>query len=268
MFDLEGSAGSRLPVKSADRTLTILETLAQSPRKRTLADLAQELRIPKSSLHGILRTLADRGWVEIDPTNQQFGLGVRALLVGASYVDSDAAVVRAQPVLDLLSEELGEATHLGRLDGTDVVYLAKRESVHPLRLFSAIGRRLPAHATALGKAILAERSTDELAGLFGEQLITLTPHTLSSRADLELDLAQVRARGYAVDNEENSEGIRCFSVALPSHLGRGALPVDALSVSIPIARLTADLEERTVQLLLRAREQYIGVPSSSLTRHG
>ena len=124
-----------------------------------LVELARELDIPKSSLHGILRTMIARGWVETDATGTRFGLGVRALQVGAAYLDSDDTVGLVASLLDELAQEFGETVHLGRLDGADVVYIAKRESMHPLRLFSAIGRRLPAHATALGKALLAQRAT-------------------------------------------------------------------------------------------------------------
>ena len=91
-----------------------------------------------------------------DDTGSRFRLGMRALRVGAAYLDGDDTVGLIGGVLDELSRRFGETVHLGRLDGDQVVYLAKRESVHRLRLYSAIGRRLPAHATALGKALLAE----------------------------------------------------------------------------------------------------------------
>ncbi|BDZ48864.1 hypothetical protein GCM10025867_11050 [Frondihabitans sucicola] len=151
---------ARAGVKSSVRTLEILETLSRSNEKRSVATLSRELSIPKSSLHGLLRTMESMGWLETDGTGTLFGLGLRALVLGNAYIESDDVVGMAQPVLDSLAEFTGETVHLGRLDGSDVVYLAKRESRHTLRLFSAVGRRLPAHATALGKAILA-RLPDE-----------------------------------------------------------------------------------------------------------
>src|SRR5262247_1527598 len=146
MVNITGRA--TVTVKSADRTLEVLEALAAAPRRQSLVELCAALDIPRSSLHGLLRTCTARGWVEADETGTRFGIGLRALRVGASYVDTDDEIQRLQPVLDRLSAQFGETVHLGRLDGCDVVYLAKRESTHPLRLFSAIGRRLPAHATA------------------------------------------------------------------------------------------------------------------------
>jgi DNA-binding IclR family transcriptional regulator len=240
------------PVKSADRTLQVLEALATGERRVSLAELARDLRIPKSSLHGILKTLVQRGWVDIDETGLRFGLGLRALLVGASFVESDDMVARVQPVLDWLSAESErEAVHLGRLDGPDVIYLAKRESAHALRLFSAIGRRLPAHATALGKCLLAARSDEEVCALLDWPLTPLTTQTIVAREDLLAELGLVRQRGYAVDNEENADGIRCFAVALDT----ASPSLDAISFSIPIFRLDDALEALALQLLAEGKRR-------------
>ena len=234
-------------MKSADRTLDVLEALADAPEQRSLGELAKALSIPKSSLHGILRTLVQRGWVRADDSGS-FTLGLRSLRVGAAYVDRDDTVTRAQPVLDAISDELGEAVHLGRLDGSDVVYLAKRDSIHPLRLYSAIGRRLPAHATALGKAMLATFPPSQVDAMLPASLVrahAAAPSPTGTTLRAELD--RVRRDGYAVDNEENSEGIRCFAVALtPTTAGPAT---DAISVSIPTFRLTDEVQDRTVALL-------------------
>jgi DNA-binding IclR family transcriptional regulator len=224
-----------MTVKSADRTLEVLEALAGSPARRGLGELARDLGIPKSSLHGLLRTMMQRGWVEADATGTRFGLGVRALQVGAAYVDADDSVGLLAGVLDELADEFGETVHLGRLDGGDVVYLAKRESRHPLRLFSAIGRRLPAHATALGKALLADRPDAEVDALLTWPLRNLTRHTITERGALHEELGRIRARGYAVDHEENTDGIVCFAVAVPLR----SPATDAISVSAPASRVDA-----------------------------
>jgi DNA-binding IclR family transcriptional regulator len=159
-------------------------------------------------------------------------------------------VAQAQPVLDWLSSSCNEAVHFGRLDGADIVYLAKRESRHALRLFSAIGRRLPAHATALGKSLLARRSDEEVEQLLTWPLARLTPNTLTERRALFDELEDIRRRGYAIDREENSEGITCFAVALDT----AGPPQDAISLSIPILRLDGELEDRAVSLLSEAKQ--------------
>jgi DNA-binding IclR family transcriptional regulator len=230
------------PVKSAGRTLDLLELLADQPGPWTLVDLARELGIPKSSLHGLLRTLTGRGWVHTDDTGSRFRLGMRALRVGAAYLDGDDTVGLIGGVLDELSRRFGEAVHLGRLDGDQVVYLAKRDSVHRLRLYSAIGRRLPAHATALGKALLAEHPDADADRMVSWPLARLTPHTVTDRRRFHAALADVRASGYAVDREENAEGINCLAMAVPL-----AVPaVDAVSISVPATRLGTELEASIV----------------------
>ncbi|ROT31718.1 IclR family transcriptional regulator [Micromonospora sp. HM5-17] len=236
------------PVKSASRTLDVLEALAETRQRRSLVELARALGIPKSSLHGILRTMIQRGWVEADATGTRFGLGLRALQVGAAYLEADDATGLLASVLDDLANQFGETVHLGRLDGAHVVYLAKRESVHPLRLYSAIGRQLPAHATALGKALLAERPDEVVDRLLSWPLPALTRHTITDPAALHAELAATRARGYAVDREENTEGMICFAMAVPLH----SPPVDAISLSVPAARLGPESEERIAAALRAA----------------
>lgn len=238
-----------VPVKSADRTLDVLEAL--SGGAASLADLAQQLHIPKSSLHSILRTLHHRGWVEVDASRSTYSIGMNALLIGSSYVDQDRTVLRTSDIMDRLAADTGETIHLARLELPDVVYLAKRESVHPLRMFSAIGRRLPAHATALGKATLAEMTDDAIRAVLPETLAGTTAHTITSRDVLVDHLAEVRAAGYAIDAEEAGIGMRCFAVALPF----GSPSKDAISCSVPLARLDAEKERSIVALLLEARDQ-------------
>lgn len=246
-----GTGREAAPVKSAGRTLDVLEALAAAPRRCSLVELARVLEIPKSSLHGILRTLTQRGWVETDATGTRFGLGLRALQVGAAYLETDDAVGLLADVLDRLAAQFGETVHLGRLDGPHVVYLAKRESIHPLRLYSAIGRQLPAHATALGKVLLAQRSDDAVDRLLSWPLPALTSRTITEPEALHRELSVIRDRGYAVDREENTEGIVCFAMAVPLRE-----PADhAISLSVPAARLGPDTEERIVVALREAMTQ-------------
>jgi DNA-binding IclR family transcriptional regulator len=223
------------PVKSSDRTVDVLEALAGASRRLSLADLARALGIPKSSLHAILRTLHRRGWIEADETGTRFQLGIRALLTGAAYVDTDPDVASMQPTLDWLAERTGETCHLGRLDGADIVYLAKRESRHPIRLYSAVGRRLPAHATALGKAVLAWRSPEEVERLLPTPLPRMTTQTITDTDALRADLALIRQRGWAEDHEETMDGIRCWAMTVPT----SSPPQDAVSISASASGRTA-----------------------------
>lgn len=238
------------PVKSADRVLTILETLAASPRRPSLSELARALDIPVSSLHSILRTMQHRMWLEADETGTRFGIGVQALLVGSAYVRTDDVVAHAEPVLDWLSEHSGETVHYGRLDEAHIVYLAKRESRYQLRIYSAVGRRIPAHAAALGKAILAEYPNEQVAAMLPQPLPALTARTRTDLAALYRDLARARRLGYATETEESDTGLGCIAVAVPGHQ-----PVrDAISLAVPTARLNRDRTTELAALLLSARD--------------
>jgi DNA-binding IclR family transcriptional regulator len=238
-----------VPVKSADRVLAILELLAAGHRRYSLSEIGQELGIPLSSLHGILRTMQRRRWLEVDETNTRFGVGPQALLVGSSYPRSDPLVARADPVLDWLSERTGETVHYGRLEGAYIIYLAKRESRYRLRIYTAVGKRIPAHAASLGKAILARHPDAEVRRILEWPLERLTRHTLATPEELFTDLAATRDRGYAVELQESDLGLGCVAMTVP---GPAALS-DAISITAPTVRLDADRTVELADLLASAR---------------
>jgi DNA-binding IclR family transcriptional regulator len=226
-------------VKSAVRTVELLEYLAARPDDPArLREISDALGMPRSSAHALLRTLVAQGWVRCDPSGTLYGIGIRALLVGTSYLDSDPYLPLITPFLDDLRQELDETFHLGRLDGTDIVYLATRESKQYTRASNRVGRRLPAYTTALGKALLAERFGADRDEHVPARLPALTTNTIVDRAALDDVLDEVRVRGHATDDEENTKGLRCFGVAL-----RYCTPAqDAISCSVPVVRLTRERE--------------------------
>ncbi|HKO34048.1 IclR family transcriptional regulator [Mycobacterium sp. AMU20-3851] len=237
---------ARAGVKSAVRTVELLEYLAaRQDKPARIREISEELGMPRSSAHALLRTLMAQGWVRADETGTLYGIGIRALLVGTSYLDGDPYLPMITPFLDDLRSDWDETFHLGRLDGTDIVYLATRESQQYRRATNRVGRRLPAYTTALGKALLAERVGAERRHHLPVELVALTPTTITSHDELAEALDTARIRGYATDDEENSPGVRCFAVAL-----RYCWPAqDAISASVPLARLTAERERGIVEAL-------------------
>jgi DNA-binding IclR family transcriptional regulator len=233
-------------VKSAVRTVELLEYLAARPdHPARLREISNALEMPRSSAHALLRTLVTHGWVRCDPSGTLYGIGVRALLVGTSYLDADPYLPLITPFLDDLRQDLDETFHLGRLDGTDIVYLATRESKQYTRASNRVGRRLPAYTTALGKALLAERFGTERDEHIPAALKPLTTNTIVDRGSLDETLDEVRVRGHATDVEENTMGLRCFAVAL-----RYCRPAqDAISASVPVGRLTPQREREIVDAL-------------------
>lgn len=239
-------------VKSAVRTVELLEYLAsRQDRPIRIRDIASALDMPRSSLHALLRTLVAQGWVRSDTSGTLYGIGIRALLVGTGYLDGDPYLPMITPFLDDLRREFDETFHVARLDGTDVVYLATRESRQYQRAANRIGRRLPAYSTALGKALLAERFDGERDEHLPATLTPLTEHTITDRTALDEALDGVRIRGYASDTEENTPGVRCFAVAL-----RYLKPAqDAISASVPVGRLTDERQRAMIEALLEVGDK-------------
>lgn len=230
---------SASPVKSADRVLQIFELVA-TRGPQTFSEVVAALGLPASSTHNLLKTLASRRYLLLDPGDRRYRLGPRLWEVAQAYAANDPLPRLAQPIMDRVVARTGETVQLARLDGVENVYLAISESPQPMKLVSAVGKRLYAHATGLGKALLAGLSDDEVRRRFGRsELPRFTPNTISDLDALLKALAEVRARGYATDREEYVIGCRC--VAMPVRDIHGVV-VAAMSVSIPTPRFTEDLE--------------------------
>lgn len=238
-------------VKSAARVLDLLDDIAVNG-PATRAELSLRMGIPKSSIHAVLRTMISRGWLEVDRAGGAYRLGSRSLVVSSAFLESDPIVRRATPLLDDLAALTEETVHLGRLDGADVVYLDKRESVHRVSMASAVGHRMPAHCTSLGRALLATRSAASRAELVPDAIAPITPYTITDKGAVLAAIDQAARRGYAVESQEACLEVRCYAVALPA-LGAA---MNALSVAVPISRLTAAREAFIIETLLHVEARH------------
>ena len=250
------------PVKSAARALDVLDDIAANG-PGTQLQLATRLGIPKSSLHALLRTMTSRGWLQTDPTGSIYQLGIHALVVSSAYLDGDPVLARASACMDEIASATEETVHLGRLDGTDVIYTAKRESVHPLRMHSAVGRRLPAYATSLGRAILSEQPEELRRQMVPDSIRAITPNTTTDKEAVLAIIDRAQLHGYAVESEESCLGVRCFGIALP--FSRPV--VDALSVAVPISRLVDGREDFIIETLLSVKARLTLVHDNSMVRY-
>ncbi|MBC2932515.1 IclR family transcriptional regulator [Nocardioides sp. zg-1228] len=245
--DRPGVTGG-VPVKSAARVLDLLEDIA-AHGPATRAELSLRMGIPKSSMHAVLRTMTERGWLELDHARGAYRLGFGSMAVSAAHVEDDPVIARAAPILDRLAAATGETVHLGRLHGSHVVFLDKRESARPVPMASAVGRRMPAWSTSLGRAVLATRPVAVREALVPGAITRMTQHTRTDRAAVLAAIEQASVRGYAVESQEVCPGIRCFAVAVGALVPAGA-PVHAVSVAVPLARLDRSREARVVRSLL------------------
>jgi DNA-binding IclR family transcriptional regulator len=227
-------------VKSAERTVRILETLAASQHKLTLSELQERVGYPRSSLHALVRTLRDLKWVEADESGSAIGIGPHALLSGTAYLDKDPALPYAYETLEDLRAEIGYTIHYARRDESHVLYLASRESRDSVRVVSRVGRRLPAHLTALGQALLAQLTNDEVDALLDGDLIAYTSHTITDRAMLHKELEEVRGRGWAFEREQGTVGVACVAATVDYRIPAS----DAISCSMPAELATSEELDR------------------------
>lgn len=237
-------------VKSAQRTLDILELLTRRQAPMSFTEIAEALGYPRSSLHHLLRTLVRAGWAELDPVGKRYTLGIRAWQAGNAYLRAVDLAERARPFLERVRDQFDDTVQLAVRDGRFNVYIAKVEGSQVLVLASSIGRRLAAHATGVGKVLLADLSQAEReAVLYRQPLERFTPNTITEPAELEAELAAIRDRGHGVDNAEYTVGVRCVAAPVRDHTGR---VVAGMSVSVPTVRFEPDRVERARQLLVEA----------------
>jgi IclR family transcriptional regulator, KDG regulon repressor len=241
MADPTSGAGPGAPavVKSADRTLAILDLLTVHREGLTLVDIQRTLGFPKSSTYSLLMTMVGRGFLEQDADSRRFRVGIRLWQAGQSYVAAEDLEAAALPYMEQLRDELNEVVQLATLDGTDNVYLGKVDPDQQLRLASRVGARLPAYATGIGKALLTQLDDAEIERRFAAIDFTrYTAHTIGSCEQLLATVDEFRRRGYATDTSEYTPGVCCVAAAIPrARAGQTA----AISVSVPEVRWTDDL---------------------------
>ena len=233
-------------VQSLHRALDLRGGRRRPGRAPDIGEIAVATDVPLPTVHRLLPTLVDRGYMRQMP-NRRYALGFRLVPLAAtasSMVGADTEACSAR-----LVDALGETANLAILSGSHAEYVAQVPSRHTMRMFTEVGRQVDLHCTGVGKALLAQlddvrvRAVVRRVGL-GRQ----TEHTLVTEADLLADLNLVRARGYALDEQEQEAGVRC--VAVP--VGPDPMSWMAVSVSGPVTRMTDELIARAVPLLQEA----------------
>lgn len=233
------------------KALAILEALAASPKPLGVTELAASLGLTKSNVHRLLQTLAGRGYVAA--VERRYTLTTRLWELGAQVVGRLDVAQVAAPVMQRLVAAVDETAHLSVLDlpACEVVSIHNVESTQPVRAYSRIGQRTPAHCVATGKALLAAQPPEALAALPAE-LEKFTRHTLYRRADLLAALEKIRRRGYATNVGEWRERVGGAAVAIRDHGGRA---VAALGLTVPVERLQPRVMNRYVPLLIEAANE-------------
>lgn len=209
-------------VPAIERAHLILKEISMQPGQLKLIDLSRSLSINKSSMYSLLLTLENLGWIEKD-TGETYRLGRELSRLGHAAVQHRDLNESFHKEASQTKLRLGESLQLARLDGNEVLYLAKEEAPTPVRLASGPGMRLPAHATALGKVMLADLGDEELDGFYRadqEPFSQLTAHSIVSLNALKKDLEQIRKQGYALDLEEAVIGFNCAAAPIRNSHGK------------------------------------------------
>jgi IclR family acetate operon transcriptional repressor len=238
----EASTGG---VQSVERTFDLLELLADAGGSLGLSQLAESSGLPLPTIHRLMRTLVNRGYVRQEQS-RRYALG--PLLIRLGDTASRVLGAWARPCLVELAERTGETANLAVLDGDDIVYLAQAPSPHAMRMFTEPGRRVLPHCTGVGKAVLAQLPDKQVRALLARTgLPARTSHTITEIEALMEEVRGIRGRGYAVDDGEQEIGVRCVAVPVP-----GMPSPTSISVSGPVSRITEDAIEHVVPALREA----------------
>ncbi|MBI2817258.1 MAG: IclR family transcriptional regulator [Acidobacteria bacterium] len=239
-------------VNALFRGLQILELLSGQQRRWSTSEISRKLKIPKSSASYLLHTLHSRGYLRRE-SDGGYRLSMKMLALGSLGLHGIQAREVALPILRRVVEETQITGHLGVLDGNGVVYVERVPSPGFIQIDTWVGRRMPLHSSSSGKtllAYLAPQIADPL--LDSMELTRFTPHTITTLPKLRQELKKIRENGYAIDDEENTAGVRC--VAAPIFDRSGAVAA-ALSLTGPVQHLTEDRLPRIAEKAKEAARQ-------------
>ncbi len=251
--DKAGEGPSARAVSStALKALRVLEAVAAEPRPLALADIARATGLDKSAAHRMLATLVAGGYVRQDGESRRYTLSYRVVSLSRNLLADNEVVRLARETLAAISAETGEGVHLAVLDGLETVLVQRVKGTQLVAVDFQVGDRSRLHCTSIGKAILAYQADGEIDRVIDAGLPALTPGTITEPAALRRELRQVRERGYAIDDHELHENMRCIAVPIferdvPVRMG--------ISCSGPDGRFTLEYLDRLRGPMLAASRQ-------------
>ncbi|GHJ37837.1 IclR family transcriptional regulator [Streptomyces sp. TS71-3] len=232
-------------VPAVTRALDILELFLDGDGTLSAPEIVRKLQLPRTTVHELVTTLVARSYlVPLPDTPGRYRLGVRSYQLGSRYAEQLDLAAEGRQVARTVAETCDETVHVAILEDTDVIYIAKVDSTHAVRMVSAAGRRLPAHCTSVGKMLLASLPEAELTARIpdGTHLSAMTPNSITDPAVLRTELAEIRTRGTAVESRESNPDVSCVAAPVRDRSGR---VVAALSISVPMSRWS---DERRTEL--------------------
>lgn len=252
-------------IQSLERAAAILDAVARHPEGIGLAELSTQLGLHTSTAFHLIKTLVQLGFLSQMAENKRYRIGSRLFVLAAGALDENALLAQATPILERLSEETGEAAHLAVRANQEITVIARTAASGMLQLAGRTGTTRPAHATAIGKMLLASMPPEDLDRLLETlPLPRLTPNTLTDPAELRRELDTVRRRDVAYDDCELDPDVRCAAVPVRDFSGRC---IAAMGISGPVWRLPPrTLKEKTRRLRAAAAELSAGLGSGEFAR--
>lgn len=224
-------------VQSIERALDIIESLSSEEKGLGVTEIADRVGLHKSTVHRLLATLNDRGYVEKNEEGS-YQIGLKLIEVVSFFINSLELQTEARPHVAQISTELGLTSHLGVLDGDQVVYIERMDVYSGVKLYSQIGLRVHAYCSSLGKCLLSNFSKEELYKIMRDCSFTkFTENTISSLDELYEELKDVRKKGYGMDNQEFDMNNRCIGAPIYDYKGE---IIAAISASGPPNLLTEE----------------------------
>lgn len=233
-----------------DKTLRVLELIADSRHAPRLKELTEMSGLPKPTLHRILSALSAREFVVSDPVEQRYSVGYKVIEMAQRRLHGLDLRSLARPYMQQLNETSGETVHLAVPADLEIVYIEKLDSPRPLRLCSVIGGHAPLYCTSLGKVLLAFlEPVKREAALSRLVLKRYTPFTITNRKHFEQHLSQIRAQGFTINNQEHELGSLCIGAPILDQTGHS---LAAISVNVPVFRGSLEKIARWVPMVVAA----------------
>ena len=242
---------ARTRLSSVANALRLVKAFSDEQSEIGISDLAKRLGLAKSTVHRLASTLLEEGVLEQNAEDGKYRLGLALFELGALVRRKMDFTAAARPFLRMLMEKTGETAHLAILDHGSVLYMITHESQQAIRVSSNVGTRAPAHSTAVGKALLAFQPEEWIDRVVARGLPPSTPNTITDAKAFRRELAAVRTRGYAVDDEESEIGLR--SMAAPIRADSGHV-VAAISVAGPAHRMARKALAQWSRALVQAAD--------------
>jgi DNA-binding IclR family transcriptional regulator len=237
--------------RPTERVLDILELLSNNSNGMTLTELSKALNAPKSSIMPLVHTMASRKFIYMQKETSKYFIGIATFSVGSSYSNHMGALELIKTEMKHIVSASNETCQLGIQSRNNLLYIAKEDSAEPIRLVSYVGKQLPLYCTAIGRAILAEKSKEEVYNLYPDGLTALTPNTITDWNRLFEELENTHIRGYAVEHEESTPFVSCVGISLCNKERTFA----ALSVCIPTFRFSEEKLKTVIELLKSSKKK-------------